>query len=256
MSEQGQLADAAREEKATGNLLIDLMPDESRERILEEAELIDADRDAELFSSGELIDHTIFPLAPTMVSLVVDADPERSCEVATIGREGAIGGMVSCGDLPAFSRAAIQVPGRILRVPMGAIDAVKRDDPVVRELFCRYADALLAQVMQSVACNAFHPIEARAARWLLTAQDRSGDELHLTQGSLAVLLGVQRTSVNAVARQLQDQGLIRYRRGVVEVRDRDGLERSACPCYEAVADHFDRVLGERGAQWMDDCVAD
>jgi CRP-like cAMP-binding protein len=101
--------------------------------------------------------------------------------------------------------------------------------------------------MQSVACNAFHPIEARAARWLLHAQDRaSSDRLELTQESLAGLLGVQRTTVNVVARVLQEQGLIAYRRGAIQVIDRAGLHRVSCDCYAAIEDHFHAVFGPDG----------
>ena len=145
--------------------------------------------------------------------MVVDLDDGRSVEVASIGREGAVGGIVSCGHSPAFSRAEVIVAGPALRVPMRIIEEAKARSGHLRNLFCRYSDYLLAQIMQSVACNSFHPIEARAARWLLTAQDRAGSRLALTQESLAGLLGVQRTTVNAVARELQDEGLITTRRG-------------------------------------------
>jgi CRP-like cAMP-binding protein len=161
--------------------------------------------------------------------------------------EGAVGGIVSCGTAPAFANAVVQLGGRAAALPMGALEAAKQSSGNLSALFCRYSDALLAQVMQSVACNAFHPIEARAARWLLHALDRAGgDRIALTQESLAGLLGVQRTTVNAVARVLQEQGLIAYRRGAVQVVDRAGLARAACGCYRAVEDHFGSVLGPTG----------
>jgi DNA-binding transcriptional regulator YhcF (GntR family) len=115
----------------------------------------------------------------------------------------------------------------------------------MRDLFCRYSDALLSQVMQSVACNAFHPLEARCCRWLLTAQDRAGgDDIPLTQEYLAEMLGVQRTTVSAVARALQEQGLIGYRRGTIRLLDREAVEARSCECYGAVERHFRQVLPE------------
>ncbi len=101
--------------------------------------------------------------------------------------------------------------------------------------------------MQSVACNAFHAIPERAARWLLHAQDRAGDRIELTQEAFAGLLGVQRTTVNAVIRSLQDDGLISTGRGVVRVEDRAGLKRRACECYEALENHFGAVIGTSGS---------
>jgi DNA-binding transcriptional regulator YhcF (GntR family) len=100
--------------------------------------------------------------------------------------------------------------------------------------------------MQSVACNAFHSIPERAARWLLHAQDRTGDRIELTQQALAGLLGVQRTTVNAVAQSLEQEGLIATGRGVVQVVDRAGLMRRSCECYRRLEDHFGAVIGPTG----------
>ena len=93
--------------------------------------------------------------------------------------------------------------------------------------------------MQSVACNAFHSIPERAARWLLTAQDRAGDRIELTQEAFAGLLGVQRTTVNAVIATLEDEGLIddRPRRDPGHATA-PGLKRRACECYDAARRPF------------------
>jgi CRP-like cAMP-binding protein len=200
-----------------------------------------------VLSVGEVTLRSLFPFDGLMVSLRRELVGGRSVEVAAIGREGAVGGIVSCGVAPAFTQAVVQLPGSAAIVPMHVLERAKEASVHVRSLFCRYADALLAQVMQSVACNAFHPIEARAARWLLHAQDRAAsDRLELTQESLAGLLGVQRTTVNAVARVLQEQGLIAYRRGAIQVIDRASLLKVSCDCYAAVEDHFHAVLGPDG----------
>jgi CRP-like cAMP-binding protein len=100
--------------------------------------------------------------------------------------------------------------------------------------------------MQSVACNSFHPIPERASRWLLHAQDRTGDRIELTQQALANLLGVQRTTVNAVIQSLEQKGYIIPGRGVIRVIDREGLMRSSCECYQRLEDHFDAVIGTTG----------
>jgi len=101
--------------------------------------------------------------------------------------------------------------------------------------------------MESVACNAFHSIPERAARWLLHAQDRAGDRIELTQEALAGLLGVQRTTVNAVVRELLDENLISTGRGVIRVTDRAGLKRRACECYDRLEAHFGDVIGSTGS---------
>ena len=133
-----------------------------------------------------------------MISMGVELNGGRSVEVASIGREGAVGGIVSCGHAPAFSRAEVLVGGLAFKVPMKALEEAKSRSTFIANLFCRFSDYLLSQVMQSAACNTFHSIPERAARWLLHAQDRAGDRIELTQEAFAGLLGVQRTTVNAV----------------------------------------------------------
>ena len=189
---------------------------------------------------------SVFPIGPTMISMVVELSGSRSIEVASIGNEGAVGGIVSCGQAPGFSRAEVLVPGRAFRVPMEALEDAKNRSPFISNLFCRYSDYLLSTVMQSVACNSFHSIPERAARWLLHVQDRAGDRIDLTQEALAGLLGVQRTTVNAVIKELSSEGLVTTSRGIVRVIDRAGLKRRACECYQRLQDHYAAVIGTSG----------
>jgi CRP-like cAMP-binding protein len=168
---------------------------------------------------------------------------DRAIEVATIGQEGAVGGIVSAGHKPAFARTVVEIGGLALHMPTDQLEEAKRRSHSLRDLFCRYADVLLAQTLQSVACNALHTIEERCSRWLLATQDRVPTrDLPVTQEFLAELLGVQRTTVSAAAQALQRKGLIHYRRGQITIADRVGLEEAACECYAAVEKHFRAVL--------------
>lgn len=236
-----------------GNRLLSTFPRESRALIEAFGELVELAPDEVIHERGANVASTYFPFDQAMVSLAVELAGNRSLEVASIGHEGAIGGIVSCGNAPAFGSARVLVPGPALRVPMAALEDAKMRSGHVRNIFCRFSDHLLAQVMQSVACNTYHPIEQRAARWLLTAQDRAGSRIELTQEAFAGLLGVQRTSVNAVIRTLQDEGLITTRRGAIIVSDRARLKRRACECHEAVARHFAAVIGASGSGGSSGC---
>ena len=228
------------------NRLLATFPEDLRQRVIKGGEAVWLEQGSRVFDRGENITRSIFPLGSTTVSLNAQIEGGRSIEAASIGSEGAIGGIVSCGNAPAFSRADVISPGRALAVPMAYLEEAKAESGHLRNLFCRYSDYLLAQIMQSVACNAFHPIEARAARWLLTAQDRAGPRLQLTQDALAQMLGVQRTTINAVARQLQDEGLVTVRRGVIEILSREGLMARSCSCHDAVERFFGSMIGEGG----------
>ena len=235
------------------NRLLSTFPAEARAFLEPAARVVDLDVGVILHSSGENIVGSYFPFGPTMISLGIELIDGRTIEVASIGQEGAVGGIVSCGHAPAFAHAEVMVPGPALRVPMHLLEEAKASSGHIRNLFCRFSDYLLAQVMQSVACNAYHTIEARAARWLLTAQDRAGSRIELTQEVLAGLLGAQRTTVNAVVRSLQDERLISSRRGVIHVTDRVGLMRRSCECYAAVERHFGVVIGTSGNGGSADC---
>jgi len=230
-----------------GNRLLSTFSAEARGLIEPFGTLVQLSAGEIVLRRGESVKSSLFPVGPTMISMTVELSGGRSIEVASIGREGAVGGIVSCGHAPAFARALVLVEGSAFRVPMAALEDAKQRSNFIANLFCRFSDYLLAQVMQSVACNAHHSITERAARWLLHAQDRAGDRIQLTQEAFAGLLGVQRTTVNAVIRTLQDEGLVATGRGVVQVVDRVGLKRHACECYQRLNDHFAEAIGSSGS---------
>ena len=246
------MAETATDERRTnaeafaGNLILSTLSPEQRSLLDESAETLQLQIGEHIQTRGADVEWSYFPYGSTMISLVVRLSDGRSAEVASIGREGAVGGIVSCGHAPAFGDAVVQIAGPALRISMKALEEAKSRSGFIANIFCRYADYLLAQVQQSVACNTFHSIQQRAARWLLTAQDRAGDRIALTQEALAALLGVQRTTVNAVASALQDEGLITVRRGRVLVLDREGLRKTSCECYEAVERHFEDIIRNTG----------
>ena len=200
---------------------------------------------ATLIEAGEDVVTTILPCYSTMASLLVVTRDGDEIEVASIGREGAIGGIVSAGFKPAYGRAVVRIPGAAISIPTARLEEAKNHSPILADLFARYADVLLAQMMQSSACNALHSIDQRMCRWLLSTHDRANDAtIRLTQEALADMLGVQRTTVTAVAKALQDEGLIRNGRGRIEILNRARLERRACECHAQVEAHFQRLLPE------------
>lgn len=236
-----------------GNRLLSTFPADARALLEPSATLVELRSGESVLERRRPVQYSLFPFGSTMISMVVELADGRSIEVASIGREGAVGGIVSCGHAPAFSHGKVQVGGPALKLPLSQLEEAKRSSIHITHIFCRFSDYLLSQVMQSVACNAFHSIPARAARWLLTAQDRAGDRIELTQEALAGLLGVQRTTVNAVIRELQDEGLIETGRGIVRVVDRAGLTRRACECYRVVESHFADIIGPSGTGGSPGC---
>jgi CRP-like cAMP-binding protein len=225
------------------NRLLAAVPAIDRAMLERHAAFVELGQGQVLFEPGEDVVITHFPLTGTMAALIVVLEDGRTAEASSIGREGAIGGIVSAGRKPAFARAVTQIAGPALRIETARIEVAKQRSSVVRDLFARYADALLAQVLQSVVCNAFHPLHQRLARWLLTTQDRiASNELPVTQEYLALMLGVHRSTVIRAAQSLQNAGVIRNARGRLTVLNRAKLEKASCECYGAVARHYERIL--------------
>jgi CRP-like cAMP-binding protein len=234
------------DEAFAGNGLLSTLSREDRALIEPFAEMVELAAGDTALTRGDQVTTSLFPIGPTLISLEIELSGGRTAEAAMIGMRGAVGGIVSCGHAPAFSRAVVLVGGSAYRVPMKALEEAKQRSPFIGNLFCRFSDYLLAQAMQSVACNAYHSIPERTARWLLHAQDRTGDQIKLTQQDLAGLLGVQRTTVNAVIQSLEQEKLVVAGRGVIRVTDRDGLKRRSCECYDRLEEHFENIIGDSG----------
>lgn len=188
-----------------------------------------------LAEQGEVIDQVYFPHSGMVSIVIVMSDGEKTVETATVGREGAVGAIAGLGERKATARATVQVAGHASRIPVRNLQAAVKQSPFLRDFIVRYQEMLLHQAQQSTACNALHEARPRLCRWLLQTRDRlDSDVVALTQEFLAQMLGVRRTTVTELARGLQKKGLVRYKRGKIEILDREGLEECACECYEAL----------------------
>ncbi|CAN5906526.1 Crp/Fnr family transcriptional regulator [soil metagenome] len=196
-----------------------------------------------LAQQGGSFEHVHFPES-CVISLVSRMANGSGVEAGTIGNEGMAGLPAYLGGESSESDTFCQVAGVSLRVPVQVILDAAAERPEIRRLFNRYVVAYLSLVSQSVACNRLHDIEQRCARWLLMTHDRVGDveSFPLKHEFLALMLGVRRAGVTTAAGVLQERGLIRYRRGIIRVVDRTGLEAAACECYGMVRARFDRLL--------------
>jgi len=198
-----------------------------------------------LYESGGQLDHVYFPTTSVVSLLYVMKDGE-SAEIAIAGNEGLIGLALIMGGQTTPSRAVVQCAGQAFRMRPNALKReFDRGGPVQR-LMLRYTQALITQMVQTAACNRHHSVEQQFCRWLLLSIDRlPSNELTMTEGLIANMLGVRHEGVTRIARKLQDEGLIRYDGGRITVLDRAGLEAHACECYEVVKKEFDRLLPDK-----------
>ncbi|WP_262265819.1 Crp/Fnr family transcriptional regulator [Microvirga yunnanensis] len=199
-------------------------------------------QDQVLYEAGDPLRHATFP-HDTVVALVAVLKDGCSAEMAVYGREGALGLVSAMTASQSFGRYIVQASGTASRIELERLHAVIGQRPKVRQLVLRFAEAMMGRVLQNVACNAVHSVEARCSRWILSMHDRlDGVQVPLTHEFLADMLGVQRSTVSSITRSLQEASLIRQGRGVIQVTDRAGLERASCECYGTVRRSFERLL--------------
>lgn len=197
-----------------------------------------------LYEPGDTVNRCYFPRGASVASLQALLDNGEAVETAMIGREGAVGGIVSNGLLPAFARTSVLHGGAFYAIATSDLERAKERSAHVGRLFDRYADCLLAQVFQSVACNANHLIEQRAAKWLSAAVARTGSaDITIRQEQFASIMGVGRSYVSRVISRFKTMELIVVRRGGIKVLDPQRLEKLACACDHLVQKHFEKVLG-------------
>jgi CRP-like cAMP-binding protein len=225
-----------------GNKLLAALGREDLRALTPHLETVQLERGAILIQPGDVVDKIWLPHSG-VISFIVVLNEGGSAETATVGREGVVGYVATlCGRQSLF-RAIVQVPGAASALPYDRFENLWNSSKSFRDLILCYTEALFAQLIQSAACNALHKIEARLCRWILMCRDRAeSDVIPLTQEFLAEMLGVQRSTVNLVARALQSRGLIRYRRGNIAIIDPEKLKASSCECYATVRGHFERLL--------------
>jgi CRP-like cAMP-binding protein len=198
-----------------------------------------------LFECDDIPAQVYFP-SSAVLSVVTVMEDGRSVESSTIGHESATPLLAVLAGQPMPHRVFTQIAGGAIRAPAAILRARATESPSFLRLLLSHIQAATQQAEQGVACNVLHDAPARLARWLLMTEDRLGAPvLPLTQEYMAVMTGVQRTTISLVANTLRSKGLIGFSRGAVEILDRPGLEQAACECYATVRSHLERLSAPR-----------
>jgi len=230
------------------NRLLDALPRKDRQHFLagcETVELVFADV---LSDPDEPIRHVYFP-TNSYISLVSPIDDHAGLEVALIGDEGMHGIALALGVDVSPLHALVQGEGSALRMNAAAFRRELRRSSALQRSMGRYIYVRMRQLAQTAACNRFHVVEARLARWLLMTQDRAhSDNLHVTHEFIALMLGVRRVGITKAAGSLQKLKLIDYSRGFITILDRRGLIAASCGCYKVDKEAYDDILGQIRSQ--------
>jgi CRP-like cAMP-binding protein len=239
---------AARPRAPSTNRLLTALPQKEYQRLLPELEQVAMPFAEVLYEPGREIRHVYFP-NDSIVSLLAEVADRSTLEVGIVGNEGMAGIPVFMGVGTSQHRAIIQGAGTAMRMKASALRRESVRAGPLHRLLHLYSHTLLTQVSRSAACNRFHLVDARLARWLLMSSDRLGaNEFRLTQDFISNMLGVRREGVSKAAGALQKNELINYSRGRLMILDRAGLEAVSCECYGIIRDESDSYLGKSRVQ--------
>lgn len=229
------------------NRLLSMLPEQDYQRLLCNLKRVDFQLGDTLYEPNAQMPYVYFP-TDCIVSLLCIMEDGDSAEIAVVGFEGIVGVSLFMGGETTPSRAVVQSAGTAYRLPSGVMkDEFYRAGPTQRVLL-RYTQALLTQTAQTAVCNRHHSLDQQLCRWLLLSHDRiRSNELLMTQELIANMLGVRREGVTEAAGKLHKAGLIDYHRGHITIRDRQGLERRTCECYEVVRREYERLLTDSAA---------
>lgn len=217
-----------------GNDILAALPPEDAERLMTAITSFESEPLQTLNEAGSRIDHLYFPVN-SVVSVMASTADGRSVEVGLIGREGFAGFDALLARETAANQNVMQIGSRCYRMNREAALQEFERCGAFQTLCLEFIHRLMTQISQTALCNRLHTLEERLSRWLLMCDDRvRGDELPLTQEVLAFMVGSTRTSVSTAATHMQDIGVISYRRGIVTIKDRERLEKSACDCYQTL----------------------
>ncbi|MBS0549750.1 MAG: Crp/Fnr family transcriptional regulator [Proteobacteria bacterium] len=232
-----------------GNRLLGGMSPALQTVLAEAGETVDLPLGRVLVEPGQSIDCCYF-VNSGLIS-VIAAGARGKVEVGLIGSEGCAGVSALLGADRAPHEWLVQTAGRALRLPVAPFLRLFQADPGLKARMLRYAHVLFVQASETSLSFALGSLSQRLARWLLMANDRlGGDEIHMTHEFLSVMLAVRRAGVTVALHELEGKHLIRSQRGVVTLRDREGLAREAGGFYGVAKAEYERVLGP-GAAWSD-----
>ena len=221
------------------NSLLAAVPHKEYQRLFAALEPVSLTFGDVLYEPGDTISHVYFPCS-SLISLLTLADGHLALEVGLVGRDGMVGIPLVLEHNVSSVRVLVQGGGTALHMTAARFRKEFRLSAALQRVLYSYTYSLMRQISQTAACNRFHVVEQRLARWLLMTRDRvKSDQFHMTHEFLGHMLGVRRVGVTNAAQALHKRNLISYSRGDIVILDRKGLETAACECYEVVRDMHD-----------------
>lgn len=229
------------------NFLLDRLDADDRAWIAPRLSVVQLERWKIIAQPQEEIERVYFPHRG-ILSFQVDLPEGGTIETGMMGRDGVFGATQALDERVSLNRVTVQAPGEASVISASVFCQVALERPRFRKLVLAYDQFFLSSIQQTAACNAVHTVRQRCCRWLLRMHHLAGERLELTQELLAQMMGVRRTSISAIAQDLQTAGVIRYQRGRITIRDAAGLRLAACGCEGELSNHFKRMFGAYDAE--------
>lgn len=225
------------------NRLLAALPPEEYQRLCPHLQPVELRQHKILYHAGQHYEYAYFP-CHSIVSTVAIMENGSTTEIGVIGNEGMVGLPIILDTSYTNSTAIVQVGNGGHRIAAEQLQEELNHQGALKRLLMRYVQARIIQLGQTAACNRYHNVEQRFARWLLTVRDSiQKDEFQLTQEFISQMLGVRRTGVTEVASKFQKAGIIQYKRGLIRIISQEKLEVATCECYRLIAKEFSRLLG-------------
>jgi CRP-like cAMP-binding protein len=197
-----------------------------------------------LLEPNTVIDHVYFPVN-CICSVLSVTEGEVVIEAGMFGFEGMSNQVVRPGD-KSFFRTLVFVAGTALRVDAENFSRALHELPSLNQMTMRFKDFAAVQFGYSAHAHGAFSVEARVARWILMAIDRSsGADVRIVQDVMASLLCVRRSGVTVGLHVLEGIGAIKSTRGLVTVRSREKLEETAGDCYGPAERAYDVIMGHQ-----------
>jgi CRP-like cAMP-binding protein len=230
------------------NLFLSALSPKSYEFVLSYCVPIVLPIKAELYVAHETPRYAYF-MTSGLASVVTTTSEGQSAEVGMVGCEGIVGAMYLLGPMAAPTDCMVQLAATALRISLDHLKTAFDASKEIRERILEVLQEQSFSLSQIAGCHALHDADARLARWLLMAQDRTQSEvLHFTQEFLAEMIGAQRTTVSVIAGGFQRRNMIEYSRGKVKILDRKALESAACSCYQVVVNMYKNLYCSKESQ--------
>lgn len=230
------------------NWLLLSLPESDQARLQGELQRVRLEKGRPLYRPGERTDYAYFPLDCLIISTVYVVGQDPAAEIAVTGREGVVGLEVLLHDAPIPRIAVVHTTGSALRIRVEALTRHCERSRSLREVFTRYMQALVSQMVQLAICNRHHELPQQFSRLLLSRLDRvAGDQVELSHELVARALGVSPEQLTGIAMDFWRKGIIDQEADHIRVLDRAALEARCCDCHQTVREEYDRLLpGWRG----------